>query len=68
MNFNETNHLFKIGEKLGFVASYFIFTTFIYFMLLFLNKLPNSWDYIHIAGITLLVTLINMLIKRFLDE
>ena len=67
MNFNETNQFFKIGEKLGFVTSYFIFTTFIYLVISFLNKLPDSWGYINVATITLLVTLVNISINRFLE-
>ncbi len=66
MNFNETDKFFRIGEKLGFISGYFIFTTVIYLVLSFLNKLPNSWDYTHVTIITLLVTLINISINRFL--
>ncbi|MBS3108007.1 hypothetical protein J4468_03775 [Candidatus Woesearchaeota archaeon] len=56
----------RIGEKLGFLLSYVFFTTILFFILKFFSKLPASWGYFHIAGITLIITIIGLAVRRFL--
>ena len=56
----------KIAEKAGYIFSYFLFTTILFFILKFLNKLPENWTYFHIMGITLLIIIIGTLLKRIL--
>ena len=66
MIFEHKNPIERIGEKVGFVFSYFLFTTILFFILTVLNKIPSTWTYFHVMGITLLITLIGNLVKRFL--
>lgn len=66
MKFEQSKSVEKIGEKIGYIFSYFIFTTILFFILTFLNKLPSSWTYFHIMAVTLLVALIGSTITRFL--
>ena len=66
MYFEESNKIEKLGEKLGFVFSYFIFTTILYLILSFLNKIPESWNVLHLAPITLIIILAGLLIQKLL--
>jgi len=66
MQFEKDQGLERIGKRLGFVLAYFIFTTILFFILFFLNKLPETWTYIHIMGTTLGITIIGALLGRFL--
>ena len=67
VGFEENKTAGKVGEKIGFVFSYFLFTTILFFILLLLKKLPESWNYLHIMGIVLIITLIGASIKRLLE-
>jgi uncharacterized membrane protein YkgB len=62
MMFENTTHSWE--EKLGYIAGYAIFTTALFYTLIFLKKLPEAWTYAHIAGITLVITAAGTLIKR----
>ncbi|MBU90158.1 hypothetical protein CMO94_01345 [Candidatus Woesearchaeota archaeon] len=66
MIFEENKTIEKIGEKSGYIFSYFLFTTILFFILILLKKIPESWSYIHVMGITILIALIGVAIKRFL--
>ncbi len=55
-----------IGKIVGYVLAYFIFTTLLYFVLIFLKKISESWTYFHIMAITLLIVGFGSLIKRLL--
>ncbi len=66
MIFEENKTVEKVGEKLGYMFSYLIFTTILFFILALLNKIPESWSYIHIIIIAMLFVLVSMIIKRFL--
>ena len=57
----------KIGEKVGFVASYAIFTTILFFVLSFLHKIPEDWTIGHVAGITVGVIVVGLLVKKVLE-
>lgn len=65
MFFEESKSIEKFGEKIGYIVAYFLFTTILFFILAVLNKIPPSWSYLHIMGITFLITLTGILIKRF---
>jgi len=54
----------KIGEKIGYLFSYFLFTTILYYILTLLNKIPSNWNYINIMAITLVVCALAIIIKR----
>ncbi len=67
MIFEQSKSTEKFGEKIGYVFSYFLFTTVLFFILILLNKIPNSWSYFHIMMITFLIALLGVVIKRFLE-
>jgi len=66
MNFEENRTIDKVGEILGYLFSYFLFTTISFFILFVLKKVPESWSYIHVAGIVLLIAVVSAAIKRLL--
>ncbi|MCH8003551.1 MAG: hypothetical protein IH934_02875 [Nanoarchaeota archaeon] len=66
MIFEENKTIEKIGEKLGYIFSYFLFTTILFFILVMLKKIPESWSYTHVMGIVILIALVGVIIKRFL--
>jgi len=66
MRFEQNRVISRWGEKLGYLFAYFLFTTILYFVLAFLNKIPKSWTYFHIMGIALLIALAGIIIKRLL--
>lgn len=43
---------FGSGKLFGYFLMFFIFTTILYFVLTFLDKTPQSWDYFTFIGIT----------------
>ena len=56
----------KFGNKIGYLFSYLLFTTILFFILGWLNKIPDSWTYLHIMAATFLIALFGTFIKRFL--
>ena len=65
MQFEQNKSIEKLGVKVGFLFSYFLFTTILFGIFTLLNKL-NGMTYLHIMGITLLIIFIGAIIKRFL--
>ena len=59
---------YSVGEIFGFVSAYLLFTTMLFFVLTLLNKIPESWTYFHIFGITSLIILTGVFIGRFLND
>jgi hypothetical protein len=51
---------------LGYVLMYFIFTTILFFILVLLKKLPDTWTYFHVITVTLTIILVGKLIRWFL--
>ena len=66
MNFEENKSVEKYGQKIGYLFAYFLFTTILFFALTFLNKIPESWSYLHLMGITILITISGLTIRRLL--
>ncbi len=66
MKFEENKSVEKFGEKTGYVFAYFVFTTMLFFILALLKRLPQSWSYFHVMGLTLLIVLIGFGVKRLL--
>ena len=66
MIFEENKTIEKLGEKLGYIFSYFLFTTILFLILIFLKKNPESWSYFHVMGITILIAISGIVIRRFL--
>ena len=66
MIFRETLAIEELGETLGYVFSYLLFTLILYLIFLLLEKIPESWSYFHMMGITLIIAVIGILLKRAL--
>jgi hypothetical protein len=56
-------NLEKAGEKVGYGAMFFIFTTILYFALKIFEKIPPSWNYWYVAFLSLSIVLFGTLIK-----
>jgi Na+-driven multidrug efflux pump len=56
----------KYGVIIGFLFSFFLFTTILFFVLSLLNKIPDTWSYLHIMIITVVISLIGTAFRRFL--
>ncbi len=66
MSFEIDKSTEKIGKKAGFVLSCLVFATVLYLLLNLSHKLPASWTYVHILGITILIALIGIAINKAL--
>ncbi len=56
----------KMGEMFGFISAYLLFSTIFFFILEFFDKIPKTWNYLHIMGISFVITLVGIIIKRYL--
>lgn len=66
MIFEENRTTEKLGEILGYIFSFFLFSTILFFILFVLKKIPESWPYIHVVGIVILIVLVSLIVKKFL--
>ena len=66
MNFNQSKSD-KKGEVVGYITAYFISTTVLFFLLSFLQKLPGTWNYVHIMGITLFISIVGGGLTTYLN-
>lgn len=66
MESEQNKSIEKIRMETGFLFSYLLFTTLLFGIFLFLNKL-NELNYFHILGITLLMTILGFIINRLLQ-
>ena len=58
MDFKNNKSEERFGRKLGYIFSYFIFTSVLFFVLNFFKKLPSGWSYFHIMGLTLIIAFV----------
>jgi len=56
-----------IAEIIGFIISYFIFTTVLFFILTFLEKIPETWNYLSIMIITISIVIAGKIIDWWLN-
>lgn len=66
MIFEENKNIEKVGFVFGYVFSYFLFTTILFFILMLLRKIPETWSYFHVMAITILIAFIGVITKRLL--
>lgn len=66
MIFEQNKLIERLGEKFGYIFSYFLFTTILFFILTLLKKIPESWSFFHIMVITISIALIGTVIKKIL--
>jgi hypothetical protein len=57
-------YLEKNARKTGYLFSYFLMTTLLFFILKFSKRLPDEWNYLNIMVIVAFVAVIGTLIKR----
>lgn len=62
----ENKTIESLGEKLGYIFSYFIFTTILFFILSISNKISGPLSYVYVMVIVALISVAGILIKRFL--
>jgi len=62
----ENKFIEKLGQRIGYVFSYIVFTTILFYLLNFLNKLPDDWNYFNIAFLTFFIALLGLILKRLL--
>ena len=67
MIFEQKKSIEDIGKKLGFFFSYVLFTYILFFVFSFFNKLPANWILLDVAGVTLLIVLTGIIIRRLLQ-
>ena len=56
----------KIIEFVGWIGSYFLFSTILYFALKFLKKLPDTWDYFSILILTASIILVGGFLRKII--
>ncbi len=57
-----------LGEHLGFLIGYLLFTTVFFGVLTLLGKLPEGWSFVHVAAITLCITGSGRYLRRYLSS
>ena len=58
----------SIGQIIGYVFTFFIFTTILYFILLLSGKLPKFGGYFSVILITVIIIFIGRAIKFWLSN
>lgn len=66
MQFEEPQGAKKVGTVVGYVFSYALFTAILCGILLFLEKLPESWPYMHVIGITAAIAVLGFIVRSVL--
>ncbi|MEK6922011.1 MAG: hypothetical protein AABX82_09030 [Nanoarchaeota archaeon] len=67
MTQNSNASFFLTGKYSGYLFSFFLFSTVLYFVLFFTGKIPASWTYFFIFFITIPVAVAGFLIERYLQ-
>lgn len=68
MDFQTADKFELYGKMSGFFLSYALFTTILYVILSLLDKLPSSWNIIHIILLTFIITIFGGTLKRWLQN
>ena len=64
--FEENKLLKKMGIVVGYILSYFLFTSILFVILFYLRNM-NEITYLRVMGITFVVSLFGLLIKGYLE-
>jgi len=59
-------NLNRIGQRIGLTVSYLLFTTFLFLILKITGNWPESWNFFHLATITLLLVFTGWIAKSWL--
>jgi hypothetical protein len=57
----------RLGEWVGYASSYILFTTVLFFVLVLTGRIPQTWSYIHIMGISAAISLAGVVLRRVLE-
>jgi len=68
MKIEEKEQKYNIGKIIGYSLMFFLFTTILYFILLFLEKLPKFGGYFSVILLVLILVLIGRSIKYWLSK
>jgi hypothetical protein len=66
IKFKRDNSIEGLGRMAGYIFSYLMFTTILYFLLVALKKMPGNWTYFHIALLSFCLSLSGEILKRLL--
>ena len=55
-----------IGQRAGLIISYALFTTVLYDIMNLTKKIPESWNFFHIATITVVIAASGWALKQLL--
>lgn len=66
MIFEQDKHHYRVGQKLGFLFSYAMFTTILNLILAYSDKIPETWSILHTAAITAAVISLGFILQRLL--
>ncbi len=61
MRFEENKFLEKFGQKVGYIFSYFLFTTVLFFII---NLRDSNISYLIVMILTLTIVLMGVILKR----
>ncbi|MBS3083555.1 hypothetical protein J4423_02015 [Candidatus Pacearchaeota archaeon] len=57
----------KSVKLLAYLLMLVIFSGILYFVLSFFEKIPSSWNYLHVLGIAIGIIFISRILKRILS-
>jgi len=60
--------IYGLGQKVGFVLAFLIFSSMLYFILGRLNKLPEHIAYWHFAGAAIILSILISIVKSLKNE
>jgi len=66
MDFNQNKVVTKFGECIGYICSYFLFTTILFFIIDLTGHI-GSWTYFHIMALTIFIVFVGFLLKKVLN-
>ena len=62
----KNTNLQSLGIIFGYIVSYLLFTTTVFFVFMFLKKMPLGWTIFHFAGITVFISVLALIVKRLI--
>lgn len=66
MKFEHDKTAESIGKVAGYILACALFSAVLFFILSFLNRIPSSWTYIHVLGLSFAVVFFGEGLKRWL--
>ena len=68
MKIEEKEQKYNIGKIIGYVLTFFVFTTILYFILLLFDKIPKFGGYFSVILLIIFIVLIGRSIKYWLSK